>query len=134
MKTKILTTAILVAVFATFSFGQAPALNELNANVDVQLNAKNFIVVRYLNADNDKIKIKVYDANNKFVHQKTVKASGNIKVVYDLAKLPVGDYTFKVLCNKNLLRIESVSKLSAENITIPKTIQKETHQNFYTQN
>ena len=122
MKTKILITAVLVAVFSTFSMAQ-PLISETSkCNFDVQLTSKNLILVRYQNADNDKIRIKVYNQNNDIIKSKSVTTSGNIKVHFDLSKLPEGNYYFKVFCNKEELCTEVVTKLANNKLGIPERL------------
>ena len=122
MKTKFLITAALVVIFSAFSIAQASIDETSTCNFDVQLTSKNLILVRYQNADNDKIKIVVYNDNNDFLRSRTVKATGNIKIHFDLSKLPEGNYYFKVLCNKEELCTEVVSKLANNKLCIPKRL------------
>ncbi len=122
MKTKIFITVVLAALITVSGFAQAPSMELTKCNVDVQLTSKNLILVRYQNADNDKVKIRVYDADNNFIIAKTVAGSGNMKVYFDMNELPTGDYIFKVYGNKKQLCSEKVTKLSADTFTIPQRI------------
>lgn len=119
MKARILTTALFVAVMATASLAQTSESTIKKCKADVQLNSDNHIVVRYLNADNEKIKIKVFNENNKLVYGKTVKKDGNIKVRFDMEALPQGTYYFKLYSNKEELCSEQVNKNNLAWLSIP---------------
>ena len=125
MKTKVLIPfliAILLAILSTLSMAQPPTAETAKCKVDVQLTSNNLILVRYQNADNDKIRIKVYNDNEELIKSKTVIANGNIKVNFDLSKLPEGDYSFKVFCNKKEICTEIVPKLANNKLGIPKRL------------
>lgn len=123
MKTKLFITAVFLACFAAFSLAQVPDNENKKCNFDVQLTSKNLIVVRYLNADNDKIKIKVYNENDDVVQVKTVKARGNIKLYFDMINLPEGEYSFQVFCNKQEICVEEVTKFTDNSLDMPRRLK-----------
>jgi len=134
MKTRNLITAVLVAVFATASMAQAPSLENEKCNVDVQLNSKNQIVVRYMNANNEKVKVKVFNENDKLVYVRSVRDEGNIKLRFDLNTLPEGSYYFKVYQNKMELCTERVDKVSMTTLSVPeRTMGKSGNTQMFTQ-
>ncbi|MDA3891483.1 MAG: hypothetical protein PF517_07425 [Salinivirgaceae bacterium] len=135
MRTKILITALFIAVFTAFGMAQKPTPEKTKCNVDVQLTSENLIVVRYQNANDDKIRIKVYDENKEFVNGRTLKATGNIKVSFDMSDLAEGNYYFKVFKNNKVLCTEEVTKLSTNNMGIPQRIKNlnTVNQAYYTQ-
>jgi len=128
MKTKTFLT-IAVLILAT-SMGFAKGKTKQNqstapkAVTDVQINHEGLVVVRYLDARNEKIKVTVQNSDGECINRKMVKAEGDIKLMYDLTKLPEGTFTFTIKNGKNVLCQKAVSKTSDNKLGVPYEIDK----------
>jgi hypothetical protein len=109
------TLAVILGMFAlsvVFSSNQAEAAGFYKGNncaADVQLNAKNQIVVRYLNCQGMKVSIEVLNEKGKSIYEKNYRNEGNIKLVYDVDNLSSGVYTFTVKKEGELLLSEQIT-------------------------
>ncbi|MGE4288227.1 MAG: hypothetical protein AB7E36_06025 [Salinivirgaceae bacterium] len=123
MKTKLFLTLTAVAMTLVGLNAQTTeAVTQPACKADVQLNASNQVVVRYLDTNNQKIKVLVYGENGQRLHGKTFKTDGMLKVTYDAKNLPAGQLTFNVICNNELACSELVTVTDAGTLTIPQTI------------
>ncbi len=123
MKAKI--AVVLVSLFFGMSVG-AQNVNSMNSdNFDVQLTAKNQIVVRQINSCGEKIKVFVYNSEGEKISGKTLKCNGNMKVYYDLSKVQDNEFIFSIVCNKAVVYAEQVNKLADGTLSIPEKMPKE---------
>jgi hypothetical protein len=123
MKTKLFLTLTAVAMtLVSLNAQTTKTVNQPACKADVQLNANNQVVVRYLDTNNQKIKVMVYGENGQRLHGKTFKTDGMLKVTYDAKNLPAGQLTFNVVCNNQLACSELVKVTNEGTLTIPQVI------------
>ncbi|MGD9994380.1 MAG: hypothetical protein AB7S69_13875 [Salinivirgaceae bacterium] len=123
MKTKLFLTLTFVALtLVSLNAQTTKTVSNPACKADVQLNASNQVVVRYLDTNNQKIKVLVYGENGQRLHGKTFKTDGMLKVTYDAKNLPSGLLTFNVVCNNQLACSELVTVATDGTIAIPKPI------------
>jgi hypothetical protein len=97
MKTKLFFAALLIGAMSLPVMSQTTV--ETNAKVDIQLSPNNQIRIWYLDVQNEKVNIKIYDQLGELVDVRPFKCAGNMKIYYDLSLLDDGDYLISV-CNK----------------------------------
>ena len=122
MKTKLFLTAAVALSIVGLNAQNLESTMYQDCNADVQLNAKNQVVVRYLEADASKVKVFVYNQDGDQVHAKTIKAKGTIKLTYDLKNLPKGDLLFNVISNNKLACSELVRISENGLVAIPEPV------------
>ncbi|PKP10992.1 MAG: hypothetical protein CVU09_04210 [Bacteroidetes bacterium HGW-Bacteroidetes-4] len=123
MKTKLFLTLTAVAMtLVSLNAQTTKIVNQPTCKADVQLNANNQVIVRYLDTNNQKIKVIVYGENGQRLHGKTFKTDGMLKVTYDAKNLPAGQLTFNVVCNNQLACSELVKVTDKGTLTIPQAI------------
>jgi hypothetical protein len=97
MKTKLFFAALLIGAISLPVMSQTPV--ETKAKVDIQLSPNNQIRIWYLDAQNEKVNVKIYDQQGELVDTRRFQCTGNMKIYYDLSQLTDGDYLISV-CNK----------------------------------
>lgn len=118
MKTQFLT--ITIAMLLTFSFVNAQTSESVKkCRADVQLTAENQVVVRYLETNNQKIKIAVYNQDGEKLDNRSFKTDGMLKVTYNVKKFAGNDLIFKVSCNGQSVCSEMVSVNESGMVSIP---------------
>lgn len=118
MKTRVIT--FLAALLASILV----SAQSKNCNFDVQLTSNNQITVRHTNANGQKIKVLVFNENESRVSSKSFVCKGNMKATYDLKRQDEGTFTFKVICNNQVVLVEKVSKLADGSLSIPTEIKR----------
>lgn len=115
MKSIILTIAL--AAITTFSFAQpAPktvndsfsyVANHLRASID--LNNTSMVAVKVAKIPGEKVKIRV-KANHEVLYQKSYKNYATVDMSYDISKLPVGEYTFELVKDKEVVYSQTIRR------------------------
>ncbi|MFA6402705.1 MAG: hypothetical protein WCX31_13965 [Salinivirgaceae bacterium] len=93
---------------------------EKPCKADVQLSANNQIVIRYIDVNQDKIKVLVYNAKGEKIDSHTFKTDGTMKVTYDVADYKQSKLLFKVMCNGQVACSELVTITEQGIVQIPK--------------
>lgn len=68
-----------------------------------------------------KAKIAIYDMNGKRLHQRSVKANEDIRVPYDLNRLPCGEYQVRITTEEEEVSyiVETVEKVEPTPVVLP---------------
>ncbi|MBI9068347.1 MAG: hypothetical protein JEZ09_13720 [Salinivirgaceae bacterium] len=109
MKTRILITLILSLLIASAGFAETIIKDEkTNYQVDVQLNAENQIVVRYISDSMDKVQVLVLDNEGRILVRKKFYRSGHVKYTFALSNVSAQELLFKVVTQNKTLCAEYV--------------------------
>lgn len=126
MKAQILILGLLVSISSVL-MGQSNSTQEL-PNADVQVNADNNVVLRCVNADNQRIQFLVYNHDGQRILSKRYKGSANMKLVVDADAYDLGELTFKVKCNNEVIKVEKLTKMDNGLLMMPVEINKNKRQ------
>ncbi|HAM97423.1 MAG TPA: hypothetical protein DCQ26_02325 [Marinilabiliales bacterium] len=89
---------------------------------DVQLSADNQIVVRYLDVNQNKIKVLVYNEKGEKIDGRAFKTDGMMKITYDVADYKQSKLLFKVMCKGQVACSELVTINEQGIVQIPTPI------------
>jgi hypothetical protein len=115
MKSIILTIAL--AAITAFSFAQpAPKsntdsysyiTNDLKASIG--MNNPSMVAVKVAKVPGEKVKIRV-KANHEVLYQKSYKNYATVDMSYDISELPVGEYTFELIKDKEVVYSQNIQR------------------------
>jgi hypothetical protein len=95
-----MTTKLFIStmMMLTFSFFNVNAQNETSdvKKADIQLTPHNQLRIWYLDAQNEKVMVKIHDLSGELVDKHQFRCTGNMKISYDLSKLSDGNYFVSV--------------------------------------
>jgi hypothetical protein len=116
MKTLILTTALVV--ITALSYAQFPQKNAPDSccyitedlRVVVFQNSDSTVSLQMAKQPGEVIKIRIRKDDNKLLYQNRVKSHTIARLTYDLHEFPVGDYTFEIVKDKEVVFAKKVSR------------------------
>lgn len=122
---KTLTLTIVLALIATLSFAQFPQSSSPDSccyeaddlRASIYLGSPEMVYVKVAKKIGDKVKIRVKE-NHKVLYQKNYKKWALVDVKYDISHFPVGEYTFEIIQNKEVIYSQTIHNTNDEALSI----------------
>jgi len=119
MKLKVYLIAVTIAMTSLFSNVSAQNQKEDKSNiaqfqqVDVSHDMSDLVTLEYRDTFAEglwKIKVRIYNESGKLLFSHVLREKGDAKFGYDISQFPVGDYTFELSKNSELIYSKVIVK------------------------
>lgn len=121
MKTKILTItlfALMMGISFASTAGNDDTIQSENLYINTEFQASinlfpnNIVKFHVVKPEQDKVKLRVYDANGTLLYSYSIKKHNIARIGFDIKTLEAGEYEFVIVRNKTEILRKTISKES----------------------